>query len=88
MHKIQVMTKPGCRLCDDALTIIQKVVGTHIPVLIEQTDITQDQDLLEKYHDQVPVVLIDGIERFRHTVDPDKLARIFYDELGQRILGF
>jgi glutaredoxin len=88
MHKIQVMTKPGCRLCDEALVIIQKVVGTHIPVLIEQTDITQDQDLLEQYHDQVPVVLIDGIERFRHTVDPDKLARIFYDELGQRILGF
>ena len=88
MHKITVMSKPGCNLCEEALQTIQKVVGGHVPVIIEEADITQDQDLLEKYHDDIPVVLIDGIERFRHRVDPDKLARLFYDELGQRLLGF
>jgi hypothetical protein len=88
LHKITVMTKPGCHLCDDAVAIIQKVVGTHIPVLIEELDITQDLNLLEKYHDAIPVVLIDDVEHFRHHVDPDKLARLFYDEMGQRLLGF
>jgi len=88
MHKIVVMSKPGCHLCQEALETIQKVVGAHIAVLIEEVDITQDLDLMEKYHDDIPVVLIDDVERFRHRVDPDKLARLFYDETGQRLLGF
>jgi glutaredoxin len=88
MHKITVMSKPDCHLCEEALAVIQRVVGAHVAVLIEEVDITQDLDLLEKYHDQIPVVLIDGVEQFRLRVDPDKLARMFYDETGQRLLGF
>jgi hypothetical protein len=88
MHKITVMSKPDCHLCEEALAVIQRVVGSHVAVLIEEVDITQDLDLLEKYHDEIPVVLIDGMEQFRLRVDPDKLARMFYDETGQRLLGF
>ncbi len=88
MHRITVMSKPDCHLCEEALAVIQRVVGSHVAVLIEEVDITQDLELLEKYHDDIPVVLIDGVERFRHHVDPDKLARMFYDETGQRLLGF
>ena len=87
MHKITVMSKPGCHLCEDALTVVQNVVGRHVAVLIEEVDITQDQDLLEKYRDDIPVILVDGVERFRHSVDPDKLAALFYDEPGQKMLG-
>ena len=88
MHKITLMSKPGCHLCDDALVVIQKVVGAHVAVLIEEVDITQDLDLLEKYREAIPVVLVDGVEKFRHRVDPDALARMFYEEPGQRLLGF
>ena len=87
MHKITIMSKPGCHLCEAAVQVAQMVVGGHIPVLIEEVDITQDVDLLEKYRDDIPVVLVDGVERFRHTMDPDALARLFYDEPGQGILG-
>lgn len=87
MHKITVMSKPGCHLCEAAVQVAQKIVGAHIPVLIEEVDITQDQDLLEKYRDDIPVVLIDGVERFRHSIDPDKLAAMFYGESGQNLLG-
>ena len=71
MHRISVMSKPGCHLCEVALGVVQNVVGAHVPALIEEVDITQDQELLEKYGDQIPVVLVDGVERFRYTVDPD-----------------
>ena len=43
--------------------------------------------LLEKYRDLIPVVLVDDVEKFRYTVDPDALARLFYDSLSQKILG-
>ncbi len=88
MHKVSVMSKPGCHLCEVALETVQKVVGANIPVLIEEIDITQDLDLLEKYGDAIPVILVDGIERFRYHVDPDKLAQLFYDETSQKLLGF
>ncbi len=87
MHKITIMSKPNCHLCEVALNLVQKVVGSHIPCLIEVIDITQDPDLLDKYFADVPVVLVDGTERFRHNVDPDKLAKLFYDEPGASLLG-
>ena len=87
MHKISIMSKPGCHLCEVVLDTVQKVVGSHVVCLIEEIDITQEPELLEKYHDDIPVVLVDGVERFRHTVDPDKLAKLFYDEPGEKLLG-
>ena len=87
MHRITIMSKPGCHLCEVAVRVVQKVVGAHIVCLIEEVDITQDQDLLERYRDDIPVILVDGVERFRHSVDPDKLAALFYDEPGQKMLG-
>ena len=88
MHRITIMSKPGCHLCEAAVETAQRVVGRNIPALIEEIDITQDQDLLEKYRDDIPVVLVDGVERFRHELDPDKLAQLFYGELSQKLLGF
>jgi glutaredoxin len=87
MHKITIMSKPGCHLCEIALEMVQKVVGSHIPALIEEVDITQDQELLDKYHDDIPVILVDGVEKFRHHVDADKLAKLFYDDPGQQFIG-
>jgi glutaredoxin len=87
MHTITIMSKPGCHLCEAALNTVQKVVGDHIPVLIREVDITQDQELLEKYRDDIPVVLINGKERFRHDVDPQKLGQIFANEMGGNTLG-
>jgi hypothetical protein len=87
MHRITIMSKPGCHLCEVALDVVQKVIGNHVPVLIEEIDITQDQELLEKYREDIPVVLIDGKERFRHEVDAQALGRIFVNEMGGNMLG-
>src|ERR1700712_124745 len=69
MHKITIMSKPGCHLCEAAVQTVQKGGGQHIACLIEEIDITQDQELLDKYHDEIPVVLVDNVEKFRHVVD-------------------
>jgi glutaredoxin len=87
MHKITIMSKPGCKLCKTAVDVAQKIIGAHVPALIEEIDITQDQELLAKYKDDVPVILIDGVERFRHAIDPDKMALLFMDEPGENLLG-
>ncbi|HVS71628.1 MAG TPA: glutaredoxin family protein [Chthoniobacteraceae bacterium] len=87
MHRITIMSKPGCHLCEAALEVAQRVVGARTAVLIEEVDITQDLELLEKYGEAIPVVLVDGVERFRGTIDPDAFARLFYDEPGMGLTG-
>ena len=87
MHKITIMTKPNCSLCDAAVRVVQRVVGQRVVAIIEEIDITSDLELLEKYRDDVPVILIDGVERFRHTVDVNRLVKYFMDDAGESLVG-
>ena len=88
LHKITILGKPDCHLCDVAAEVAQKVVGSNLAVIIEKVDITEDPDLLEKYKNDIPVILVDGVEKFRRGVDPAKLAQLFYDELPEKLVGF
>lgn len=88
MHRITIMTKPGCHLCEVAKQTISKIVGSHASVMVEEINILENPDLHDKYKNDVPVILVDGVERFKHQVDPDKLSQLFYDEFGERLLGF
>ena len=64
MHKITVMSKPGCHLCEVAAVEGDRAEDdcAQGPVLIEEMDVTQDQELLpgkSKSRDAIPVVLVD-----------------------------
>jgi glutaredoxin len=60
-HRITLLGKPGCHLCDDARTVIARVAG-ELGVPWEERDITlSEQDQLE-YWDKIPVTLIDGVQ--------------------------
>ena len=88
MHKITIYSKPDCHLCDIAKQTIDRVIGNHADVFIEIINILDNPELQVKYKDAIPVVFVDGTERFRYRVDPDQLAQIFYNELGVKLLGF
>ena len=74
---VVLYTRPGCHLCDDAKTILQQ--QGLAPQLV---DIDQDPALTQRYRDCIPVVTIDGRERFRGRVDPLLLRRIL--DAGRR----
>jgi hypothetical protein len=42
----------------------------------EIVDITTDPALEREYRERIPVVEIDGVERFRYHVDPDELRAL------------
>lgn len=70
-HEILVYTRSGCHLCD----LAQAVLTEHgVPYRL--VDIDADPVLRERYTTCVPVVEIDGIERFRGRVEPVLLRRI------------
>jgi glutaredoxin len=69
--QVVVYTRSGCHLCEEA----EQLLVRHglAPELI---DIDEDRALREQFTDCVPVVLIDGKERFRGRVNEVLLRRI------------
>jgi glutaredoxin len=70
--RVVVYTAPGCHLCGPALDAVRGVCGDDFAVV----DITRDTGLEQRYRERIPVVEIDGIERFRYHVDDDELRAL------------
>jgi glutaredoxin len=69
---VTLLSRPGCHLCDDARAVISRVAG-ELGVAWEERDITQSQDDLLAYGEQIPVTLIDGVQHDFWRVDEDRL---------------
>ena len=60
-HLVQLLTRPGCHLCQparEAITRVAQISG----VRWEEIDVTSDPDLEREYGDRLPVVLLNGRE--------------------------
>jgi glutaredoxin len=70
-RQVLLFTRVGCHLCEDA----EKLLVRHglAPLKI---DVDADPQLHEKYDTCVPVVVIDGKERFRGQVNEVLLKRL------------
>ena len=73
MRTVTVFTRAGCHLCDDALTVIAHV-RERVPFVLDVRDIEDDEELLMRYLERIPVVTVDGTEMFEFFVDGDALA--------------
>jgi glutaredoxin len=72
-HDVILYTRRGCHLCEEAKSILAR----H-GLLPREVDIDESLELRARYHHHVPVVVIDGIERFRGRVDELLLSRLLY----------
>ena len=71
LPKATLYTRQNCCLCDKAKQLLSSA-----GLEIEEIDIDADPLVRERYNDCVPVVVIDGRERFRGRVEPLLLRRI------------
>jgi glutaredoxin len=67
-HTVVVYGRPGCHLCEDALSVIE-TVRARVDFDLREVDIESDDALLKRYLERIPVVLIDGRETFELFVD-------------------
>lgn len=81
MITIEVMTKKDCCLCDDAKEVIEQVI-VEMPAELKMTDIESDPELLERYKEKIPVVLINGEENFVYKIHPITLRKKLDKLLG------
>jgi glutaredoxin len=65
--------RPGCHLCDDARAVLRRVAAVH-PFVLDERNIEESDDLLRAYLERIPVICIDGVERFELFVDEGRFA--------------
>lgn len=70
---VTLLSRPGCHLCDDARAIVERVVAEVGGVALVERSILDDAALLERYRDEIPVVLIDGDVHTIWRVDEARL---------------
>lgn len=74
-------TRAGCHLCDEAKAVLERY-RERFDLEIDEVDIDRDAALRAKYDRCVPVVVIDGKERFRGRVNESLLLRLFRQSPG------
>lgn len=72
---VVLYSRPRCGLCDRAREVLE-VERARTPFELEEIDVEGDDALELEYGVRIPVVTIDGVERFEVEVDPAELAAL------------
>jgi glutaredoxin len=80
MQEVIIYSRPGCHLCDEAKAAIQDA-GCSDMFTLREVNIESDKELLRKYQYDIPVVMIDGVEAFRHRVDAQQFKKTLLDHV-------
>lgn len=70
-----LVTRPNCHLCEAARETVARVAG-ELGVGWREESITDSTDLLERFSEEVPVLLLDGVQRDFWTIDEARLRRL------------
>lgn len=76
---LTLIGKPECHLCDTARDVVAAVIAelgdeaSAPSITVEERSILDDPELLEKYVEEIPVLLINGRVHTIWRVDPHRL---------------
>ena len=71
-HTVVLYSREGCCLCERARKLLDRLRDEFV-LEIEEVEITSDPELYQQYRYVIPVVVIDGRDRF----EPNKLAELY-----------
>jgi glutaredoxin len=72
--RVDLYTKHGCCLCDEAKAVLA-AVRREVPFELHEIDIESTPELLATYGERIPFITIDGRPAFKFRVDEDALRR-------------
>lgn len=79
---VVLITKADCHLCADARDAVGRVTAA-LGLRWSERSIDDDDDLRERYAEEIPVLLVDGVQRDFWRIDEVRLARTLRRALGQ-----
>lgn len=81
-HVLDLYSRPGCHLCDDARAILQPL-SAELGFEIREHNIEDDDDLHRLYLERIPVGVLDGQHLFDYFVDEAEI-RARLTTVGER----
>lgn len=73
--RVELITRQGCHLCEAARATVDEVVTRH-GLTWRELSIDDDAQLRARFAEEVPVLMIDGVQRDFWVIDPDRLERL------------
>ena len=70
--RVTLVGKPDCHLCEAAREVVAAVCAETGDSFVELS-ILDDPDLADRYWEQIPVTLVDGVQHDFWRVDPIRL---------------
>ena len=77
---LTLLTKPGCHLCEEAKMVVDSAINkfksehsSENPIELTEVNILEDQALLEKYGEEIPVLQINGATHAYWKIDSERL---------------
>lgn len=86
---LSLISKPGCHLCDDARSAIERVLfgfrASHpsLRVDLEELNILDDEELANRYREEIPVLMIDGQVHNYFRIDEARLRAALDERAGK-----
>ncbi|WP_051389243.1 glutaredoxin family protein [Arthrobacter sp. 35W] len=79
--ELTLVTKSSCHLCHDAREVVSAVAG-ELGIPFTEASIDDDAGLAERFAEEIPVVLVDGVQRDFWRIDPVRLRAVLQQAMG------
>ncbi len=73
-HEVVVYSRKGCHLCDVIRQALERL-SQRAPFTWREVDIDADEELRQRYNDEVPLVFLDGRKAFKYHMNEDEFLR-------------
>lgn len=70
--RVTLYGRPGCHLCDDARSVIERVCDD-LGESFTEIDVDADPELLARFGEEIPVTFVDGRQHDFWRVDETRL---------------
>lgn len=72
--KVVIYSRPGCHLCEEAKEAM-RAASCVDAYSLDEVNIENDPELLQRYREDIPVITINGVEAFRHRLSTDEFRK-------------
>jgi glutaredoxin len=82
MIEVVLLTKPGCCLCDTVKAQLGRLRAVQ-PFELREVNILEDSAAYAKFHEEIPVVFINGRKACKYHLDEKAFLRQLKSRPGQ-----
>lgn len=74
-YDVVLLTRPDCHLCHEARDVVERVTAS-LGLGWTERSVVDAPDLMERFAEELPVLLINGVQRDFWVIDESRLRRL------------